>query len=185
MNSSTFIRKNFRRTALASIVALGAFGASNSFAADATTSATGTVIVPIAITKSADLVFGKFAPGTALGTVMVTTDGNRTASGDVILSSVDSSPTAAQFDVTGDGAATYSISWPLTSELTNTGGTSETMALERISSFTADGATTGDISTGTLTDGTQSFYLGGILDVAGAQAAGTYTGDVSVTVEYN
>ncbi|MCH4564546.1 DUF4402 domain-containing protein [Halomonas sp. EGI 63088] len=185
MSSSAFIRKNFRRTALASVVALGAFGASNSFAAEATTSATSTVIVPIAIEKSADLVFGKFAPGAAVGTVTVSTSGARTASGGVILSSVDSSPTAAQFDVTGDGAATYGITWGGATELTNTGGASETMALTRISELTAGGATTGEVTGGTLTAGAQSIYLGGMLDVAAGQVAGTYTGDVSATVEYN
>lgn len=185
MSSSAFIRKNFRRTVLASVVALGAFGASNSFAAEATTSASSTVIVPIAITKSADLAFGKFAPGTELGTVTVSTSGARTASGGVILSSVDSSPTAAQFDVTGDGAATYSITWGGVTELTNTGGASETMTLTRISDLTAGNATTGEVASGTLASGAQSIYLGGTLAVAAAQTAGTYTGDVSATVEYN
>jgi hypothetical protein len=185
MSSSAFIRKNFRRTALASVVALGAFGASNSFAAEATTTATGTVIVPIAIEKSADLVFGKFAPGTG-GTVTVATDGVRTASG-VILSSVDSTPSAAQFDVTGDNDATYDITWSGVSELTNTTGEgSETMALERISDLTAGGATTGEVLGGTLSDtGAQSIYLGGTLTVGAAQVAGTYEGNVTATVEYN
>ncbi|MDR9438012.1 MAG: DUF4402 domain-containing protein [Halomonas sp.] len=184
MNSSAFIRKNFRRTALASVVALGAFGASSSFAAEATTSATGTVIVPIAIAKSADLVFGKFAPG-AGGSVTVSTSGARTGSG-VILSTVGSSPTAAQFDVTGDNDATYDITWGGVTELSDGETTPNTMALERISDLTAGGATTGEVAAGTLgTGGTQSIYLGGTLTVAIAQPAGTYTGDVTATVEYN
>src|SRR5680860_893962 len=99
MNSSIFQSKIFRRAALASIVALGAFGASNSFAAAASTASTATVIVPIAITKSADLVFGSFAKG-AGGSVTVSTSGARTATG-AILSTVGGTPSAAKFDVTG------------------------------------------------------------------------------------
>ncbi|WP_170832958.1 DUF4402 domain-containing protein [Vreelandella arcis] len=169
---------------LASVVAIGAFGASNSFAAATSTTATGTVIVPIAIAKSADLVFGKFAPG-AGGSVTVSTSGARTGSG-VILSSVGSSPTAAKFDVTGDGAATYSITWSGDTELsTGAGGVGETMALARISDLTGSNATSGEVTSGTLTAGAQSIYLGGVMTVGAAQVTGDYTGSVTATVEYN
>ena len=186
MNSSTFIRKNFRRTALASIVALGAFGTSNSFAAEATTSATGTVIVPIEIANEFDLSFGKFAPG-AGGSVTIDTAGSRTGDG-VILSSVDSSPAAAKFNVSGDNNATYGITWGGVDVMSETGEPTNTMALATFSDFTGGGGTTGDVALegGTLSDtGAQSIYLGGTLTVGANQAAGDYTGDVSVTVEYN
>jgi hypothetical protein len=183
MNAAIFSRTNFRRAALASVVALGAFGASNGFAAAETTTATATVIEPIAITKAADLVFGKFAPG-AGGTVTVSTSGARTASG-TILSAVGSSPTAAQFDVTGDNDATYSIDWSGDIELTDPASL-ETMALTRISELTAGGAVSGEVTEGTLSaGGVQSIFLGGVLTVGATQAAGDYAGDVTVTVEYN
>lgn len=183
MYKSILFHNNFRRIALSSVVALGALGAANSFAADATTTSTATVIEPIAITKSADLVFGKFAPG-AGGTVTVATDGTRSASGP-ILSSVGSSPTAAKFDVTGDNDATYSIAWSGVTELTHT-DLSTIMALAKISDLTAGGATTGEVSTGTLSaSGAQSIYLGGELTVGGTQLAGDYSGNITVTVEYN
>ncbi len=181
MKSSTFIRKNFRRTALASVVVLGAFGASNSFAAPATTTATGTVITPIGITKSVDLNFGQFAHG-AGGSVTVATDGARTATG-AILSTTGATPAAAKFDVTGAADATYSIGWSGDAVLSDTG--SDTMALEKISDLVGTGATTGAVASGTLTGGAQSIYLGGTLTVGTAQTAGTYTGAVTATVEYN
>jgi len=183
MNAAIFSRTNFRRAALVSVVALGALGASNGFAAEATTTSTATVIEPIAITKAADLVFGKFAPG-AGGTVTVATSGARTAS-DTILSAVGSSPTAAQFDVTGDNDATYSIDWSGDIELTDPASL-ETMALTRISELTAGGAVSGEVTEGTLSaGGAQSIFLGGVLTVGATQAAGDYAGDVTVTVEYN
>jgi hypothetical protein len=187
MNSSIFQSKIFRRAALASIVALGAFGASNSFAAAKSTASTATVIAPIGITKTADLVFGKFAPdAVVVGTVTVDTSGARTATGGAILSTIGSTPTAAQFDVTGDNNATYTITWSGAASLSDGAGTPNTMVLTKISDLTAGGAVTGEVTGGTLgTGGTQSIYLGGVLDVGIAQAAGTYTGDVTATVEYN
>jgi len=41
------------------------------------------------------------------------------------------------------------------------------------------------VTTGTLTAGAQTIYVGGVLTVAANQPAGTYTGTVSATVEYN
>lgn len=184
MNAAIFSRTNFRRAALASVVALGAFGASNGFAAASSTTATATVITPIAITTPVELVFGSFAPG-AGGTVTVSTSSARTASG-TILSTAGATPSAARFDVTGEGASTYSIAWSGVTQLTNTTGVgAETMALTRISELTAAGAISGEVTSGTLTAGAQSIYLGGVLTVGAAQVVGVYEGIVTATVEYN
>jgi hypothetical protein len=168
--------------AAALALTVGAFSTS-SFAAEATSSASGTVITPIAITKAADLSFGKFAPG-AGGTVTVSTSGARTGSG-VILSSVGSSPTAARFNVTGDADATYSISIVAPANLSDGAATASTMALSTFSDLTGGGATSGNVTSGTLTGGAQSIYLGGTLTVGATQKAASYTGNVTVTVEYN
>lgn len=183
MNNTTFSRSSFRRAALASVITLGTLGASNSFAADATTTSTATVIQPIAVLKSADLDFGRFAAGEG-GTVTVSPDGLRSNSG-TILSSIGSNPTAAQFDVTGDNDATYSIAWSGATVLTHT-DTIETMALTLISDLTPSAVTTGEVTSGTLNaSGTQSIYLGGQLAVGATQEPGDYSGDVDVAVEYN
>lgn len=183
MKSSVLFNKSFRRIALSSTFALGALGASGGFAAEATSTSSASVIEPIAIVKTVDLVFGKFAPGVG-GTVTVATDGTRSATG-AILSSVGPAVTAGKFDVTGDNDATYAITWGGVTELTHTVD-AETMTLTRVSDLTAGGATTGEVTDGTLSgSGAQSIYLGGELAVGAAQASGTYEGDVTVTVEYN
>ncbi len=185
MNSSTFIRKNFRLTLLASVVALGALTAANSFAASVGTTATGTVIAPIGITNPADLNFGSFVAGPAVGTVTVDTDGGRTATGDAFLPTVSPTPTAAQFLVTGGDDATYTISWA-GGVLTNTGGAGETMTLTRVSNLTGNAGATTNVVTGTLSaEGEETIYMGGTLAVGAAQVAGTYEGVVTATVEYN
>lgn len=157
------------------VLALAIAASGSAIAADATAQATGTVISPIAITKSADLVFGSFASGATGGTVTVSTLGVRAKSGDVAL--FGSAGAAAKFDVTGEGGLTYSIVLTPTA-LTRSGGT-ETM------SFTPQS----DSSTGTLAgsgaSGAESFFVGGVLTVAAAQAPGTYAGSVTATVAYN
>lgn len=186
MNTKLNMKLNTLALALTSALALGGAGFSvNSYAADTSASATATVIEPIAITKGADLVFGSFARG-AGGTVTVSTSGARTASG-TILSSITATPSAARFDVTGDGVSTYSISFAGSSTtLASTGTPADTMAVAYASDLTGGNATTGNVSSGTLSSGAQSIYVGAVLTVGAAQVAhADYTGSIAVAVEYN
>lgn len=175
---------NIKHLAITTLALGAATFAGSSIAAQATATSTATVIAPIAITAPVNLVFGSFAPG-AGGTVTVSTSGARTASGP-ILSAVTATPSAAKFNVTGDGSATYSIAIAPSATLSDGATTPNTMALATFSDLTAGGATTGNVSTGTLASGAQSIYVGGTLTVGAAQAASTaYAGTIAVTVEYN
>lgn len=169
---------------LALIAAFGACVSAPGQAAQATATASGTVVSPIAIAAAANLAFGNFAPG-AGGTVTVSTSGARTGSGTVLMGA--STPTAARFNITGAASTTYSITHSGTTVLTNTTGTgAETMALAKFSDLTAGNATTGNAVSGTLDGaGAQSLYVGGTLSVGAAQVPGVYTGTVIATVEYN
>lgn len=150
--------------------------AANSIAADATAN----VMVPIAVTKGADLVFGKFA-ATAGGTVTISTDGGRVGSGVFFASGATS---AARFDVKGEPGATYAIT--LTAANLSNGTPAQDMALSLISATTASAATTGSVTGGTLDGGgDQQVFVGGALAVASNQAGGTYTGSVTAEVSYN
>jgi len=157
------------------ILAFAIAGPGSAIAAEDTAQATGTVIAPIQITKTADLVFGSFAPGAAGGTVTISTGGARGKSGDVVLAGTTAA--AAKFDVTGEGGMTYSITLTPTS-LLRSGGT-ETMA------FTAESDITSGLLAGTGGAGTQSFFVGGVLTVAAGQVPGNYVGSVKATVAYN
>lgn len=144
-------------------------------AASTTADASATVVEPIAITKSADLAFGKFSAGTG-GTVVVDTDGNRTVTSGVVL--LTGTPgAAATFDVSGDNGATYAITLP-TGPATLTGGSGS-------DEMSVDTWVSAPDATGTLTSGTETVKVGATLTVGSAQAPGVYNGSFSVAVEYN
>jgi hypothetical protein len=153
-------------------------------AAEATASASAEVIQPLAITRSADLVFGAFAAGSG-GSVTVSPSGVRAASG-TTLSSVGATPTAAQFDVTGAANASYTLSTTGTSA-TLVDGVAHSMVLVLNSELTGATATSGTVvANGTLpAGGRQSLQIGGTLRVDAAQTPGVYAGIISVTIEYN
>lgn len=162
----------------------------SSFAANPdsdTATATANVVVPLTITKTSDLDFGRFAAGTAGGTVRVDNSGARlAATGGVILTAAGSTPTAAIFDVTGDNNATYSIDAATGTDTELDDGNANTMALAITGNLTGAADTNAVPATGTLSaGGAQSIYIGGTLTVGANQVPGTYTGTITVTVDYN
>lgn len=144
-------------------------------AATDSATATATVMTSIAITNNTDLDFGAFSPSTG-GTVIIGTDGARSKTGAVVLSSGDTGG-RAQFTVTGATDATYAITLPGngTVSLSNGGGGSMD-----VNDFVSNPS-----GTGTLTGGTETLYVGATLTVGSGQASGSYTGSFDVSVEYN
>lgn len=174
--------------ALGTLVLLAVVSMHTARAADnATASATAVVLQPIAVTKAADLVFGNLVAGN--GTVTLATDGTRTRSGTAVLPT-GVAAAAARFDVTGEGANTFSIDYT-GSDSVLTDASANTMAVNWITEAVTTATPTGktnentDATTGTLSAGAAYIYVGAKLTVGGAQAAGTYTGVVKVTVAYN
>lgn len=166
--------------AVSALTVLACCGAADASAATATATSTTTIVTPIAIAKAADLSFGKFASGATAGTVTVSPNGARTATGGALPAG--GTVTAAQFNVTGQAGLTYTIT--LGGSTTLSDGTN-TMAFTAISDVTASAITTGTVATGTLTGGAQSLFVGGKLTVGANQVANTYTGTVTATVDYN
>ena len=149
----------------------------NAQASDSETSATSAHIVkPIALANSVPLYFGKIVPTSAVGTVEVTPGGARNFGGGALVFANDPTTfTAAEFTVTGENSASYSIVLPVDGAVTLTGaGTA--MPLDDFSTN----------ATGTLnSSGTETFQVGATLNVGASQTAGTYTGSFNVTVAYN
>jgi hypothetical protein len=175
------MNKQARFSIKLAVLALAISGAGSVMAASTNATSTGVVVTPIAITKAADLSFGSFAAGGTIGTVTVTPAGVRSVSGGVVAAG--GTATAAKFDVTGQAGLTYTISMTGTSANLTSGGNNIPYTV--ISDVSASAITTGIATSGTLTAGAQSIYVGGSLAVAVNQPAGTYTGTVAVDVNYN
>lgn len=166
----------------ASIFAIVMIGfAVNSFAqATASATATATIIEPIAISKTEDMNFGNVAVIGA-GTVVLAPASSRTATGGVTLPVNAGTVTAAEFEVTGEGDNTYSITLPSSDYTITRVSGSETMAVNTFVSNPTAG------SGGQLTAGTQTLFVGATLNVGAAQVPGVYTNGTGfdVTVNYN
>ena len=166
--------KNLKKLALAfgTVTAL-AMVSHSAIAASVDGDASATVVSPLAISQSTAMSFGNFAAGTG-GTVVIGTDGARSQTGAVSLSTVDEGSQGV-FAVTGQGNATFAITLPSTDVTLTSGGNTMT-----VNTFTSDPS-----GTGTLSSGSATINVGATLTVGSGQAAGSYTGTYAVSVEYN
>ena len=168
---------------ISSLLIMGAFVNNASAQATATSSASATIVTPISISKTIDMVFGNLAVTSTSGTVVLSVAGGRTATGGVTLPATASgSPTAAAFTVNGEGAYTYTITLPSADVILTKSGGGATMI---VNTFTSSVSTA--VGGGQLTAGTQNFTVGATIHVTNGQAAGAYTTltPFGVTVNYN
>ncbi|MDO8301292.1 DUF4402 domain-containing protein [Lacisediminimonas sp.] len=131
----------------------------------------------IAISNTQALAFGKFAAGSG-GTIAIGPNGVRTPSGGVRLLN-SAAGTAASFNVHDTNPAnanlTYIITLPDNDVVTLTSG-SHNMAVNNFVS-TPSGSSM-------LVGGTQVLTVGATLSVGANQPQGSYSGNFSVTVNY-
>jgi hypothetical protein len=175
--------KNFRITPSAvrlALLALAVAGTGGAIAATTNATATGTVVAPLQIAKSADLVFGNFAASASSGSVTITPAGARSVAGGV---TAINGVATTKFDVTGQSGFGYSIS--LVGGTLSANGGANTMTFTPVGDLTASSITSSTLSASTLTGGAQSIFVGGVLSVGANQAAGDYAGIVTATVDYN
>ncbi len=166
-------------------VAIGAIGLagvlqSSAQAANTTATASATIATAISIANNANMNFGTIAEAGA-GTVTVLTDGTRTFTGGVSL--LASGPgAAADFTVTGEDSATYSITLPGTASLTGPG---PAMTADNFDSLPTVAA--GGTLSAAPCPCTQTLLVGARLTVAAGQTTGSYITPTAftVTVNYN
>lgn len=163
------LRNTLKPLALATVLASLAFVSNHAAAATANGTANATVLTPIAITAGNTLEFGAFTG--AAGTVTVSTAGARSATGSVVLAPTSGTVRQGTFSVTGSGNSTFAITYPSAFNITSGANTM---------SVTVSGP-----ATGTLASGSATINVGGTVTVAANQAAGSYTGTYTMTVEYN
>lgn len=144
----------------------------------ATSNASATIVGPIGITNTTAMNFGNVAVSAVAGTVVMTPAGVRTPTGGCTLPATVGTVAAAAFTVSGAVGYTYVITLPAAATTITSGANNMT-----VDTWTSTPSGTGTIGAG----GTQTLTVGATLNVAGSQAAGTYTSATpfTVTVNYN
>lgn len=142
------------------------------------------IVAGLQIANDQALDFGRIkASTTADGTCTIATDGERTST--EVLALTSSTGAAAAFTVSGAKDATYAITIPTADiTLTNSADPSKTMT---VSTFTAKATSTGIAADGKLdaTTGEDVIKVGATLNIKTAQETGSYTGTFEVSVAYN
>ena len=165
--------------ALSAVFSTSAFAQQNS---TANSTASTTIVAPIAITKVTDMSFGSFATGSA-GTLVLSPAGLRNPTGGVKVTATTGTVAAAEFKVTGEGSYGYDVTLPASLILSTTTAGTGTVKDMTVNTFTSSLTD----NKGSLTSGSQNFTVGATLNVVAAQAIGTYANAAgfSVTVNYN
>jgi hypothetical protein len=168
------------------IFLMGAFTTATMAQATVNTSVGVTILIPLSISETFPMHFGTIGVlEESGGTVVLTTEGVRSATDGVTLSALAPFASPATYTVTGEPLYTYAITLPQTITVTNTDNTT-TMIIGTLVAKSTSG-TESNAATGTLIagEGTETFTVGGTLTVAAAQLAGEYSGTFDVTVAYN
>ncbi len=163
--------KNMLKMAVAALLFSGMI-ASNASAADGTGTATASVVVPLAVTNVLDLNWGSFSPDpTVPGTVSVPADGSAASS---TVVSILSTGSHGHMTVTGDGSRSFTSS--ISANPHTFTGTNPANTMTGNLSLDAEIA---------LVGGFGDIDVGGVLNVGAGQPADTYSGNYTVTVNYN
>ncbi|KTE18542.1 hypothetical protein ATE67_17720 [Sphingopyxis sp. H050] len=161
------MRNGLKRALVGAAIAALAMNASAAHAATATATAKARILQQLTLTNTSDLDFATVVSGTTASTVVVSTAGARTCGSGLTCIGT---PGAAGFNLVGTSGALVGISGPSTATLTS-GANNMTVGLT--------------YSNTTVTLGTtNSFSVGGTLNVGANQAAGNYTGTFTVTADY-
>lgn len=147
-----------------------AIAAGSAQAASGNANVSAAVAAPLSVTKNADLAFGDFVSDSSSCTINVNSAGTRSvSSGSCTL--LSSAAAAADFDVSGTGNRAITVNVPASVTLSDGGGNTMTV-------------TTANNAPSNLTGGAANFQVYGDLAVGAGQTAGSYSGTLTVTVNY-
>ncbi len=143
-----------------------------------------TIVRPLSFVIDDNLDFGRLIPGTVAGTVTITPAGARTATGGIVLVG-SGGHKAASFAGQGTFNQRVDISLGANSIFITGPG-----AAMRVRTFVIGSTPTAVITTAptrfriSAANGIFAFPIGATLEVGANQAAGTYTGNWSITLNY-
>ncbi|MFM2373077.1 MAG: hypothetical protein RIS85_2799, partial [Pseudomonadota bacterium] len=137
------------------------------------------VLRPIAIAKTQDLQFGSVTrPSTGSGSITVSPSGSASSTGTNVRRFSTPAPSAAAFTVTGEGGQAVTVSVPSTVSLSGPAGT-----VMVTTTSTGSGSQVLNGSAGAA--GTTQVKVGGTIPLTQTTGIGTFSGALTVTVQYN
>ena len=140
------------------------------------TTATATIVGPLALTKVSDMNFGTIAVTGTAGTVVLGTNNSRTAVGPALVP--PAAGVAASFTVSGEASRTFVITLPADGTVSLISGGNNMAANTFVHNAGANPALNGA--------GAAAFTVGATLSVGAAQPSGVYTSaNFPVTISYN
>lgn len=136
-------------------------------------------MLSIVVSGTVDMNFGTMTVGAVGGTIEVNNAGARSVTGDVTPIVGGSVPSNGAFSVAGSTGLAMDVSVTAASfDVTN--GTT-VMSVDNFQLLSDVGGTAGTI---TLAANPSSYTLGATLNVGAGQAEGTYTGEYTISVNY-
>lgn len=137
------------------------------------------VLRPIAIAKTQDLQFGSVTrPSSGSGSITVSPSGSASSTGTNVRRFSTPAPSAAAFTVTGEGGQAVTVSVPSTVSLNGPAGTV-------VATTTATGSGSQVLNGSAGAAGTVQVKVGGTVPLTQTTGIGTFSGALTVTVQYN
>ena len=164
------------RTAGVALLMAGTLGLTGPvWAGSVTAPVTARIVSMVNLVTLSGMQFGEISASSAPGTIVLEPGGARTSTqGATLNSAVPGGP--ASFEIIGTPSSTYIVSLPISVRLTSSNG--ESMEVNQLTSLPSQ---TGQLDGG----GRQTLFVGGTLNINANQLYGSYSGVMSVTVEYN
>ncbi len=137
----------------------------------------------ISLNSGSTLNFGKIAVSAGVpGSCIILTNGVIQVAGGVNI--IPSTTSNAIFNLTGIAGSNYAITLPPNATVSRVGG-SETMTVDNLKALPSSAGTDGLAGTLNATNGSDTFTVGGQLNVVANQTNGIYVGTFNVSVAYN
>lgn len=141
-----------------------------------------TIVRPLTITKTSDMKFGTVTrPTTGSGTVTLSNAGARSVSGGITALAAGDTPTAAAFNISGEGGQSISVTIPTSFTMANG---ADNLTVNTTNDLIGSAAAQ-TLSNAAGAAGTLAFAVGGSVAISSTQASGAYTGSFTVSAAYN
>lgn len=143
--------------------------------ATATATVTANIIIAMSLTTQSNMAFGDISAGSTSGSVVLSTEGTRTSTGGTTINRSEPG-NQAEFSAAGEPGAIFSVSMPASVQLSDAANN-----VMIVDNFISNPKNNGQLDA----NGIQTVLVGATLHVSSRQAFGSYTGLMTLNLDYN